>query len=620
MSIYNKSINLFKVALGLVIALSAGSCKKYLEPPAQSSFSPDYVFSNVPNAQKAVLAAYAKMEGDNGYGIRINMYFPYDNDEMIGLHQTGDGDRGDIAHYTLTAGNLQIYNPWIQLYAGIEISNICAYYIPKMDLYTKGTDQQVGELKRLYGEALTLRAQYYLELIRNYGDVPAQYLPSALVNVADFPVKVDRDSIYNHLLNDLLQAEDLVPWRTDVANLGDPPSERITKGAVKALRARIALFRGGYSLRRASSKYGQTMARPDDYLNYYKIAQAECADLMTHRDQHTLNPSFQAVFKNILCAHTIDNVTGEIMFEVGMTGGQGTNDSKLGYYDGVKVNGQGNAAIGVLPTYFYLFDSTDTRRDVTIAAYDVAKDLNALTGRTAITLVEAKYRKDWMTNPSQMTTTAQYNGVDWPLIRFSDVLLMFAEADNEINHGPSTAAKNAFEEVRKRGYGGNAALIGITPLDYAGFFNAIVKERSLEFGGEGIRKYDLIRWNLLGTALANAKTNITNMAAKTGTFTGAWINNPLDFTKLPDTVFYKTTSSISTNMQWAVSLYQPRTVNSISGSTKLAWITPAVANVLSASGASNAFAIGFKTNHSELFATPQSAIDVDPKLTQDYGY
>lgn len=620
MSIYNKSIHLFKVALGLIMALSIGSCKKYLEPPAQSSFSPDYVFSNVPNAQKAVLAAYSKMEGDNGYGIRISLYWAFDNDEMIGLHQTGDGDRGDIAHFTVTPGNLQIYNPWVQLYAGIEISNICAYYIPRMDLYTKGTAQQIGELQRLYGEALTLRAQYYLELIRNFGDVPAQYLPSAMVNTAEFPVKVDRDSIYNHILNDLLLAEGLVPWRTEVANLGDPASERITKGAVKALRARIALYRGGYSLRRASSKYGQTMARPDDYLNYYKIAQSECSDLMAHRDQHTLNPSFQAVFKNILCAHTIDNQTGEIMFEVGMTGGAGGNDSKLGYYDGVKVNGVGNAAVGALPTYFYLFDSTDTRRDVTIAAYDVAKDLNALTGRTATTLVEAKFRKDWMTNPSQMTTTAQYNGVDWPLIRFSDVLLMFAEADNEINHGPSAAAKAAFEEVRKRGYGGNAALIGTTPSDYAGFFNAIVKERTLEFGGEGIRKYDLIRWNLLGTALDAAKTNITNMSARTGTFTGAWINNPLDFTKLPDTVFYKTASNITTNMQWSVSLYQPRTVNSISGSTKLAWVTSAIKNVLSASGASNAFAIGFKPNHSELFPIPQSAIDVDPKLTQDYGY
>ena len=237
-------------------------------------------------------------------------------------------------------------------------------------LAPQGPTQQVGELHRLYGEALTLRAQYFLELIRNWGDVPAQFVPSALEPNL-FLAKTDRDTIYNHLLNDLLLAETLVPWRTDVAALGDPVDERITLGAVKGLRARIALYRGGYSLRRASSMYGQTMARPADYLNYYKIALSECSDLMARPDEHTLNPSFQGgVFKECAFdAHTFDPY-GEIMFEVGMTGAQGTNDSKLGYYDGDKVNAtlSGNAALGILPTYFYLFDSTDTRRDVTIGA------------------------------------------------------------------------------------------------------------------------------------------------------------------------------------------------------------------------------------------------------------
>src|SRR5579872_3643262 len=167
---------------GLLLAavfLLVGSCKKYLQPAAVSSFSPDYVFSNVQNAQKAVLGAYQDMEGDNGYGIRITMYFPYDNDEMIGMHQLGDNDRGDIAHYNANAGNSQLFNPWNQLYQGIERANNCIYYIPKMPCYTKGSTQQVGELQRMLGEALTLRAQFYFELIRNWGDVPATYVPAA---------------------------------------------------------------------------------------------------------------------------------------------------------------------------------------------------------------------------------------------------------------------------------------------------------------------------------------------------------------------------------------------------------------------------------------------------------
>ena len=92
-------------------------------------------------------------------------------------------------------------------------------------------------------------------------------------------------------------------------------------------------------------------------------------------------------------------------------------------------------------------------------------------------------------------------GYNWAMIRFSDVLLMYAEAVNEINGSPTPAAITAFEEVRKRAYRGNTALIGITPTDKAGFFNAIVNERFLEFGHEAIRKYDLIRWNLLVPSL-----------------------------------------------------------------------------------------------------------------------
>jgi len=617
-----KFFNVAIVALVTGVILLAGSCKKYLEPVSLSTFDTAYVFNNTQSAQKAVLAAYQDLAGDNGYGIRISMYFPYDNDEMIGIHQLGDNDRGDIAHYNATAGNGQLNAPWNQLYQGIERANICIYYIPKMDMYTKGTALQVGELQRLYGEALTLRAQFYHELVRNWGDVPAQFLPSAFQPTL-FLAKTDRDTIYNQLLNDLQLAETLVPWRTEVANLGDPADERITKGAVKGLRARIALCRGGYSLRRASSTYGQTMARPADYKTYYQIAWNECNDLMAHRDQHTLNASFQSVFKNAIDAHTADPV-GEIMFRVGMAGGSGSYDSKLGYYDGVTIKSTvyltGNAAIGVLPTYFYLFDSTDTRRDVTCAAYEVNADLTTLKLHPPTTIAEAKFRRDWITNPTQMTSSAQYYGLDWPLLRFSDVLLMFAEADNELNGAPSSAAIAAFQEVRKRGYGGNAALIGTTPTDHDGFFNAIVKERSLEFGGEGLRKFDLIRWNLLGQRLADAKTNLTNMSSKTGTFAGNYTNNTLDFSKLPDSVFYKTSSTSATGIIFGTSLYAPRTVSTLSGYSKALWVSSAISGVLSSVGASNGYAFYFKPNHGELLPIPQAALDANYNLKQDYGY
>src|SRR5688500_9768119 len=108
-----------------------------------------------------------------------------------------------------------------------------------MAAYKNGSASDQRELKRLYGEALTLRAQLLFDVVKIWGDVPAPFAP-AYKQKDLFQPQADRDSTLDHILNDLAIAKDLVPWRTEV-----PRNERITKGAVKALRARIALFRGG---------------------------------------------------------------------------------------------------------------------------------------------------------------------------------------------------------------------------------------------------------------------------------------------------------------------------------------------------------------------------------------
>ncbi|HSK12260.1 MAG TPA: RagB/SusD family nutrient uptake outer membrane protein, partial [Phnomibacter sp.] len=282
------------------------SCKKYLDIEPLSSFGTDYVFSNVVNAEKAVLGTYYRLTGDQGYGIRVSMYYPYDDDIMMGQGGTPypDNERRDIAHFNVNANNTQLAGPFNQYYNGIERANICIYNIPRMEKYNNGTPEEQKALRRLHGEALTLRAVFYQELIRNWGDVPAQFLPSSMEPDL-FKPKTDRDSIYEVLLADLEEAAKLVPWRTEV-----PRDERITQGTVRAMRARIALFRGGFSLRRTGG-----MQRGSDHLKYYQIARDECAAIMARRDQHTLNPSFLSVFKDYICGRRIDP-SGEVIFEV----------------------------------------------------------------------------------------------------------------------------------------------------------------------------------------------------------------------------------------------------------------------------------------------------------------
>src|SRR5205085_2386289 len=128
-----------------------------------------------------------------------------------------DNDRRDIARYSATSGNAQITNPFNQMFQGIEFANQCIENIPKMAQYTGGTTEEQKKLKRMHGEALTLRAQFYFEAIRNWGDLPEHWVPAIQsIQSNPFPARVDRDTLYAHILADLLKAEDLVPWRSEV--------------------------------------------------------------------------------------------------------------------------------------------------------------------------------------------------------------------------------------------------------------------------------------------------------------------------------------------------------------------------------------------------------------------
>lgn len=618
---FNKLIILTAVSLMLV----SGGCKKYLDQQPITELGPDMVFKDVPSTLKAIAGVYSRLVGDQGYGIRVSLYYGVDDDAMQGPTGASDNDRRDIARYAATSGNAQITSPFNQMFQGIEYANICIANIPNMDMYNNGSDQEKKQLQRMYGEALTLRAQFYFEAIRNWGDLPAHFKPAgdqALEN--PFPSREDRDSLYTQLLDDLKTAEDLVPWRNELTSIGDQMDERITKGTVKGLRARIALFRGGYSLRQDG-----TMKRGSDYQTYYQIVKDECNDIMTS-GQHGLNPSFKALWRDQVCAHTVADPDGELMFQASASGLTGTEDTKLGYYNGPTVNGKGNKSINVIPTYFYLFDSTDTRRDVTCAPYNVGANGSQKIGQAITAICDGKYRRDWVTNPTiDPASAVQYLGLKWQILRYSDILLMYAEAENELN-GPTAAAYNAINQVRRRGYGKPISTPDATVdlpsgLTKDQFFKAIVRERALEFGGEAVRKYDLIRWNLLATAIAETKANLQHMGTLTAMVDPSYMAGYPSYCKsttLPIAMYYITnTTSDDSNMGglWKNSLYFTAPTSTPSGTTKVTWLSSAI----TASGTSSPlgrYATGFTTGKGELLPIPQPARDANFNLSQNPGY
>lgn len=297
----------------------------------------------------------------------------------------------------------------------------------------------------------------------------------------------------------------------------------------------------------------------------------------------------------------------------------------MGNYDGPSLNaasryGAGGGGIQVLPNYFYAFDSIDTRRDITITYYQVPTSSNIKGMRRLGELNTGKYRRDWRV--PLLPGTVLNVGYNWSLIRFSDVLLMFAEAENELN-GPTTDAIAAFESVRRRGYRGNTAMIGTTPTDKAGFFNALVNERYLEFGHEGIRKFDLIRWNLLITKLVEARTKIQQIRDRTAPYDNVpqyiyWRNSG-------EEIRYYTATDSSTN---AKPFLRPTQVppglitgSAATGWVRLDWAQHLTGNLIDGLPLHQAIARFFTPNKSELFPFDQATLDsYQGKLQQNPNY
>ncbi|ALJ00087.1 RagB/SusD family nutrient uptake outer membrane protein [Rufibacter tibetensis] len=601
------------LAFGGLVTIS--SCENYLEVENPSTLSQNAIFNSIGYTESAITGVYNMLPGDNGYGSRLSHLLPNGSDDF---RMSGDHDpiqRGGIAHFGVSPGYTELQGPFNQLYIGIERANICIKYIPLSPLYTSGTAAEQATMRRFLGEALTLRAQYYHELIRNWGDVPAHFEPSADMPDLYLP-KTNQDEIYDRLLADLKQASELVPWRSESGS----PTTRVTKGAVKGLRARIALARGGYALRRDS----KVVERRSNYKEFYQIARDETRDVIQSR-QHGLNPSFDNVFKSLHGAGVTD-VANEHVWQVGAFGGNARTDTKLGFGNGPRIAeastyGRANGLVEAVPTYFYAFDSIgDSRRDVTLAYFQVdtkANNDNKLL-TTPLLIRDGKFRKYW----TNVAGTNQTLGINWPLIRYADILLMFAEAENELN-GPTPEAKAALEEVRKRAFFDEwETRMPATPSSKDEFFKAIVNERYLEFGGEGFRKYDLIRWNLLETRILQVRADLRAMMTGTGRYAN-----------VPQYVFFRPTPLLGRNVtarQEMLSfdllggnvnkvMYTPSTTTvAPDGYTRVSWrIAVTEAHI---TGPTRGFASQFKKNQSELLPIFNGIIAQNYRLTQDYGY
>lgn len=506
------------------MALAAGMTSCDLEAPTQSTLDGSSVYSVYSLAEAEVMSIHVSFGETNSYRGRFLPYYGLNTDMEVPSgtspsFASKNDDKQNLLNYDTSESNGQMNtdnNAYAKFYEGIERANLA---IEGLRQY--GDVANNKNMAQLLGEALTLRAVIYTDLTKAWGDVPARFTPNNNDNI--YMPRCNRDSIYKVLLADLKEAEDYCYWPNQ--NSVTKTTERVSKSFVKALRARIALYAGGYGLRGDGYRLSKDPELAPEKM--YQIAKEECEDII-NAGYNKLG-SFKENFTK-LCQ---DNVTagGESIWEIPFSDGRGrvlyTWGVKHAKADQYTKQAQGGVN-GPTPYLYYDFDADDARRDITCVPYQWSKELVDGKSHQELRKISqwcfGKLRYEWM---KRIVTSTNDDGVNFQYMRLADVYLMAAEAENQL--GNTSTAWNYMEPVLARVL--PAAKVNALKAKYCAskdaFQQGIIEQRGFEFAGEQLRKADLVRWGIIDNKMAEAKQKLTDLANRQGAYEG-----------LPDKVYY----------------------------------------------------------------------------------
>jgi SusD family. len=514
--------------LSFVFAGLFMSCQKYLEAPSKSTLDESLIFSNASLASMAIDGIEVPFGETNSYRGRLLTHYGA-NTDLEWINSTVSA-RGDLSRYINSPINTDMNttnNAWAMMYLGIERANICI-----RGLRAYGTPAPGNEMGQLLGEALTLRAVYYADLLKTWGDIVARFTPVSSETM--YLPKTSRDVIYKQIIADLKEASDLVVWPN--GNSRTLTSEGINKAFVKAFRARLCLDAAGYSQYPDGIRRSTDPELSVDIL--YPIALQECLDVINSGNAH-LESTFESFFRKVCQENSAAGA--ESLWEIPFADGRG----RMAYTFAVRhtsvdqYTGQAQGGVfGPLPTVFYDYDVNDARRNVTCVPYfwgtavgGISKQVMNQGSGSSPSVNQwcfGKLRYEWMT---RLVTSTNDDGLNKVYMRYAEVLLMAAEIENEL--GDLGAAKDYLKQIRQRAFASSnwsakvdGYINAISTKDQ--MFDAIVNEQGFEFCGEMERKQALIRWNLLGTKLAEAKSKMADLSNRTGAYSD-----------VPATIYYR---------------------------------------------------------------------------------
>ncbi|WP_345952855.1 RagB/SusD family nutrient uptake outer membrane protein [Mucilaginibacter sp. PAMB04168] len=423
-----------KILIYIMIILPFTSCKKVLDTVPTGALVPQTSYSSEAQVRAALAGLYFNLRASTLYGSFYATRLTLGTDETYFYNLNYGYNNYSYTIVPSTDGDIGTF--WRLCYQSI---NYCNSLLDNIDVSAASGTVSAATVRKAKGEALFLRGYYYFLLAQWYGDVPlmvhATQDPSE-GQIERTPVKL----VYDQIISDMTAAEGMLTDQT-FASIGY--SEKISVTAVEGILARVCLYAAG---------------NPVNDTKRFADAKKWAAKVIESR-QHTLLSSYQQVFldeiqnrynqENIWEIGFNQNATGAVsaggQFNVFMNIGKSTGSGSPVVYDGYSYG-----YVRAYPRLYVSYQPGDLRRDWNLSSYGWA-GLNKTyyTSNQIWSRQISKWNREYEPDVSRLTqTTSQVN---FPMLRYSDVLLMYAEAENELN-GPTAEAYNAINQVRRRAY------------------------------------------------------------------------------------------------------------------------------------------------------------------------
>lgn len=522
--------HIFISVLICVAAFSAVSCS--LEEKVYTQTDESYI-TDAAMSETLLMGVYKKLGVDGIYKQNLPFIFGLTTDESKpeGSSLTAHRAEGSNA---FNPSSSYVQDTWKALYSAIYDAN---YFIELMARKVE-TFPEEDHVKCEYyvAEAKALRALLYFELVRWYGNVPLVLSTEESSKPADEFKQADPNEVYKQIEIDLKDAASVLPYsgETDVrAN----PSFRFSKGAALGLLSKVYATWAGYPLY-SEGKWDLAASTAQEVIrNGNHALLTDFVQLWINSGKNFWDPTESLIELSYWSPLATSESSGRVGNINGVRGNQGC----------LKNNAPGhNVFCYFHPTFLASWKdyAKDKRFAVSYADYQyttngkeyyVSKTVNGVKN-TPISFVMAleaaeKDQENWrgtynyrLTHGKWDTeiyvpdenynTAANVTNINWYLLRYSDVLLLCAEALNEVNQGPTAEAYNYVNIVRRRAFGLDYTVPSEDAdleegLTYEAFQKAIRDERAWEFAGEAQRRQDLIRWGIYADAVHETYNNLS---------------------------------------------------------------------------------------------------------------